>query len=321
MRRARQPPMVTRRLRVPAPPGPRHLASHPLVEIRPMFQRALVALDLTPAAETVLRALPALRSLGTTELVLVHVSGVGDPFGDPHTEREMQVARLRALGAFLEREGFQVRAEVGEGEPSAEIVRLAGEEGASLVVLGSRSRSRVQEAFLGNVAMGVLRKARTPVLLLHVDPDPVDASGPDSPGSTVASPPLGDHVLFATDFSEAADRAFIWVERLAALRRGRFHLLHATSVALEEVPDAEQALAILEERLVRAGAKKVRTSVERPTAARAVVDAAARDSPPLVVMGTHGRGFLGRTVLGSVARAVAQESRAPLLLVPPHSRG
>jgi nucleotide-binding universal stress UspA family protein len=285
-----------------------------------MFERALVALDLTPAAETVLRALPGLRSLGTREIILVHVTGVGDPFGDPHTERAMQVARLKALGTFLEREGFRVRAEVGEGEPSSEIVRLAGEEGASLVVLGSRSRSRVREAFLGSVALGVLRTARTPVLMLHVDPDHVDAPGPRTQGG-VSSPPMGDHVLFATDFSEAAERAFIWVERLAALRHGRFHLLHATSLALEEVPDAEQALAILEERLIRAGAKDVRTTVERPAPARAVINAAAGDAPPLVVMGTHGRGFLGRTVLGSVARAVAQESRAPLLLVPPHSRG
>jgi nucleotide-binding universal stress UspA family protein len=285
-----------------------------------MFERALVALDLTPAAETVLRALPGLRSLGTREIILVHVAGVGDPFGDPHTERDMQVARLRALGAFLEREGFRVRAEVGEGDPPSEIVRMAGEEGASLVVLGSRSRSRVREAFLGSVALGVLRTARTPVLMVHVDPDQVDAPEPRTQGG-VSSPPLGDNVLFATDFSEAADRAFIWVERLAALRRGRFHLLHATSLALEEVPDAEHALAILEERLTRAGAKDVRTSVERPAPARAVIDAAAGDAPPLVVMGTHGRGFLGRTVLGSVARAVAQESRAPLLLVPPHSRG
>jgi nucleotide-binding universal stress UspA family protein len=281
-----------------------------------MFERVLVGLDLTTAAETVLRGLPQLRGLGTRVFILAHVpAALGDPFADPEIEREMHLARLEALGSFLAREGFEVRARIGEGDPARSLVDLAGAEGASLVALGSRSRSRVREAFLGSLAMDVLRAATTPVLLFHVDADAVDEAPPAPPSSSDRT--LGDRILFATDFSDAANNAFIWVERIAALTHGQVKLVHATPLALEESPKAEDELAILTERLDRAGARAVQSTVVHPAPAQAILMAAAGDPPPLVVMGTHGRGFLGRTVLGSVARAVAQESRAPLLLVPP----
>jgi nucleotide-binding universal stress UspA family protein len=284
-----------------------------------MFERVLAGLDLTPAAETVLHGLPRLRSLGTRSIVLAHVSeGLGDPLGDPETERKMHLARLEALGSFLERKGFEVDVRIEEGDPATMLVEMTREEGASLVVLGSRSRSRLREAFLGSVAMDVLRAATTPVLLLHVGADAVDEA--PSPAAAVDAPPFGDRVLFATDFSESAADAFTWVERIAAARGGRFDLLHATPLALEESPDAEEELPLLAERLDRAGAREVRSTVVRPAPPEAILRAAASDPPPLVVMGTHGRGFLGRAVLGSVARAVAQETRAPLLLVPPRKR-
>lgn len=51
------------------------------------------------------------------------------------------------------------------GRPDEEIVALAAEVGADLVIVGSHSRSTVGRLFLGSVSEAVVRAARCPVLV------------------------------------------------------------------------------------------------------------------------------------------------------------
>ena len=51
------------------------------------------------------------------------------------------------------------------------------------------------------------------------------------------------------------------------------------------------------------------------SAADEIVQASKRERSHLIVMGTHGRGFVGRVMMGSVAQRVIAESEIPLILV------
>lgn len=46
-----------------------------------------------------------------------------------------------------------------------------------------------------------------------------------------------------------------------------------------------------------------------------IARAAKREKVNLIVMGTHGRGPVGRALMGSVAQNVVTESEVPVLLV------
>ena len=46
-----------------------------------------------------------------------------------------------------------------------------------------------------------------------------------------------------------------------------------------------------------------------------IIAAAAREEVDMIVMGTHGHGWLGRAVVGSIAQRVISESDRPVLLV------
>ena len=46
-----------------------------------------------------------------------------------------------------------------------------------------------------------------------------------------------------------------------------------------------------------------------------IVAAAARENVDMIVMGTHGLGWLGRALVGSIAQRVISESDRPVLLV------
>jgi nucleotide-binding universal stress UspA family protein len=80
--------------------------------------------------------------------------------------------RKGGLGVPLRSRLLSGRSAVGGGSAgTAEaIAECAREEGADLIVIGSRSRPGVRHFFLGSVAERVLRLAPCPVLVVHPDP-------------------------------------------------------------------------------------------------------------------------------------------------------
>jgi nucleotide-binding universal stress UspA family protein len=91
----------------------------------------------------------------------------------------------------------------------------------------------------------------------------------------------------------------------------------AEAAVAAEREQAEATLATLKAELEAGGAPAVRTCVIEGHAATAIVDVAAEEQADIIVMATHGRGGLGRAVLGSVADHVVRHATCPVLLVRP----
>ncbi len=77
------------------------------------------------------------------------------------TKLEEEVQRVREAGG----EVAEVHARLGR--PDAEIVGLADELGAGLIVLGSRGLGRLRRALMGSVSDSVVRHAHCPVLVVR----------------------------------------------------------------------------------------------------------------------------------------------------------
>jgi nucleotide-binding universal stress UspA family protein len=74
---------------------------------------------------------------------------------------DRQVQRVRGGGGEI------AGAHAREGFPDAEIVDLAEELGASLIVMGSRGHGGVRRALMGSVSDSVVRHAHCPVLVVR----------------------------------------------------------------------------------------------------------------------------------------------------------
>jgi nucleotide-binding universal stress UspA family protein len=80
------------------------------------------------------------------------------------TEQELldeEVEKVRVAG------GTVIQAHLCLGAADAEIVDLAEEIGAGLVVMGSRGRGGMRRALMGSVSNSVVRHAHCPVLVVH----------------------------------------------------------------------------------------------------------------------------------------------------------
>jgi len=102
-----------------------------------------------------------------SELHLVYLAGTGGV--DPRVYEQMR----RSSRAFLDEQAHKMRdagAKVAKkhlrnGRPDREIVALAEELGARLIVMGGRVRGGMKRALMGSVSDSVVRHARCPVLV------------------------------------------------------------------------------------------------------------------------------------------------------------
>jgi nucleotide-binding universal stress UspA family protein len=282
-----------------------------------MFGHVAVAVDFSPAMDAMLRCLPGLRELGARRLTFIHVARLESPVEGWVSHLEYYERKLDELRPALEREGFEVGTVVVAGKPAEEIVRIAEEIDASLVLVGSRSASNVPGRFLGSVAWEVVQRASLPVLVQRMEPE---AGAPGGPFA-VAFCDLRTHVLFPTDFCDAGDAAFRYVEALARAGVPSFTLLNVRAdeyepwLEEEEVQRTRLKLERLADRLREAGAREVAVELPSGKPVDEVLRLAAEHESALVVLGTHGRGWLAKMMVGSVSHDLLRRSAASVLLV------
>jgi nucleotide-binding universal stress UspA family protein len=279
-----------------------------------MFEKVLVSMDLSPATEALVSALPAMREFGTQEMTLVHVA---KPLRGPTAKSLARVdefrSRLNGLADNLRENGFAVTVRVPTGAPVAEVVKEVEAKDPDVVLVGSRSHTLIQEAFIGSVAWDIVRNAGHPVLLQRIDPNRGDPEAAlESPGTG-----LPKHVVFPTDFSDTAARARPWLLKLAGNGVPSFSLLHVMPSVSEEGKNfAENQFDELVRELREQGATDVSYRIPIGTPYEEILKAGGNRADALVVMGTHGRGLLPGVVLGSVGRQVVRRASARVLLLP-----
>jgi nucleotide-binding universal stress UspA family protein len=141
------------------------------------------------------------------------------------------------------------------------------------------------------------------------------------------------HILYPTDFSEPAQHAGAYAAALARDTGACVSILHVLAAPFPEEtvipgerPDAARPLTVQEEERVRALLElqagggdfrglPVRTLLRTGPIEHEILQAVRQDSPDVVVMGTHGRGAVGRAVLGGVTAKVVRLSPRPVLAV------
>ena len=137
----------------------------------------LVALDLTEHSDAVLAVAVDFAQEMSARLTLIHLAALDPEFVGfevgPASVRDARAHELhnerRTLQTWadqLRADGIESRALLIQGPTVDGIIREAKKLDASLIVLGSHSRSRLAEIVLGSVSHGVLRASTLPVLIV-----------------------------------------------------------------------------------------------------------------------------------------------------------
>ncbi len=141
-----------------------------------MFYRIVVPTDFSTCSEEAWRVARSVAATSRGELVLTHVLTEAPLYRESVMTQVRPVyegARKWAQGALEDwvakarAEGLNARATLRAGVPYREVVALATDERADLIVIGTHGRGGIDRALLGSVADRVVRLAPCPVLTVR----------------------------------------------------------------------------------------------------------------------------------------------------------
>jgi nucleotide-binding universal stress UspA family protein len=282
--------------------------------------KILLATDGSEDAALAARAAADMARKTGSELHVVHAwHGVPSTRFQSYIRTQAQQEAREVLAEQVERikgDGANVaEAHLREGPAVDEILDLAEEVGADLIVIGSRGLGPVKRVVLGSVSEGVVHHATRPVLVLRGG----------------GWPP--ERVVIGDDGSAAAKKAGEMASSIGELFGARTALVRAYPELPEGDPvgraldprvvddvlhRAEQNLHERSEELGRLVGKRPRMEIAAGDAAVALLDKvqAGDETRALIAVGSRGLGLGRRLRLGSVSTEVLRAAGGPVLIYP-----
>jgi nucleotide-binding universal stress UspA family protein len=206
-----------------------------------MFQHILFPTDLSPLSRGLLKYAAAFARQSKGQVTILNVQSASLPAQALRlSERalaengfEWLVGIRRELEEILQHEvlqGLNANAMLAEGEPAAEILRVAREKDISLVVMATQRRGFLSRPLIGSTALAVLEETPCPVLVAR--PPSRDFVYYKGAETTIAL----NRILLATDFDPVTDAAKQLAFDLAKVHGAKVTALHAIHIVLGYFP-------------------------------------------------------------------------------------
>ena len=225
-----------------------------------MFKKLLFATTASPTCDNAARVAFDLELKWDAKLFVFHVLGIpsrgfSSYVTDVRTGEAEQVdddyidwvkEELRNTYDELLKDSENTVIEATVGNPHREILRKARQEDVDMIIMGAHTREEDVGAsryrgVVGSTMQKVAKAARCPVVIVS------------RPCTTCWR--LFSNIVFGTDFSKAADSAFLWACKLAKHVGAALHIFHAVDIHRENgiylpgQPDIEAKLAAAREQI------------------------------------------------------------------------
>jgi len=289
-----------------------------------MFKTIVLATDLSPASNALVECVIGLKRLGVKKVFLTYALGIRYLDDLKYLVASKVEPFLLEQKKKLVAQGLDAAIELAPGVPSEEIHRVAEQKDASLIVIGSHGESMAEHVLFkfGGIASEVLHSFTRPLLL-------VKTRVVKNAGETCVEATCSDYlknILYCTDFSDTAQRAFDYVEKMVESGCPSVTIMHvqdktkidkylARKLSDFNKIDAER-IDMLRERLAKKGAARIQVKIPYGIPTAEILNEAAAGDYSLIVMGSQGKGYVREIFLGSVSHNMARHAGVSLLLIP-----
>lgn len=287
-----------------------------------IYNRVLVPLDGSTAAEFAIRFGADLALKHDADLLLLYLEHVTVPVGDAGDNGDSDGPspdQIREYLAGLHREirasGVRVFEHMQQSRDLRDaLLQFVETERAGVMVLSTQGRTGMLRWLFGSHVEKALETMPIPVMLVR---------------------PLYQKIVVPLDGSRWSERAIPRAKEIARVHDAELLLLHVyqqkagdyagqwalagqQQIADQTYDQLREQLVSLRNRLRQEGLQAREVMVRSNNPAQAIVDFVdSEDGINMVVMSTHGRTGLSRWLLGSVAQKVVKSARWPVTLVHP----
>jgi nucleotide-binding universal stress UspA family protein len=286
-----------------------------------MYNRVLVPLDGSEAAEFAIRFAVDLASKHDAELILLYLNALSVAVQSNESGEEKQDSLgeiegyLEGLRSDVRETGIPIRTHIIDTrEPGKALIGYADEELISVIVMSTQGRQSMLRWLFGSQIEESLNQMMVPVMLVR---------------------PVYDQIVVPLDGSKWSESAIARATDLARMHDAEVILLHVyqtrgrdyadqwalagqQQIADQQFEQIRDQLISLRNRLRQEGLKAREVLIRGGNPAQAICDYVENEEDIcMIVMSTHGRTGLSKWLVGSVAQSVIRQTRAPVTLVHP----
>ncbi|MDH5203987.1 MAG: universal stress protein [Nitrospirota bacterium] len=300
-----------------------------------MFKKILYPIRFEAVSPDVLSSLDALscilnfKKAGTEEIALLHVIDVAklpmDKYsGYSHEEvkilTEIADSKMDEAARLIENAGLKAKKRIEVGIPYREILKVADEEKVSLIISGRQKRGVLGEIFIGSNTDKVIRYGTIPVYILKYPA----IFGADKEACARVCEKIFTKVLYPTDWSDCAREALKYLKAMknAGVKEVVVaHVMNEKAMRLQPSEKFKEFKRIDKERLEMIKGEleeegfRVKTYLHVGRVRTDLIRIAKEEDVSLIVIGTHGKGYVEGILWGSVSRNVVEYSDRPVLLI------
>jgi nucleotide-binding universal stress UspA family protein len=234
--------------------------------------------------------------------------------------RDEAYRRLKGVcDSIASAHGIVVKCRVQLGVTHQEIARVADEEKASLIIMGSHGHGYFKGALLGSNTQSVMRQAKIPLLIERFR----RVSGKEELAFVSSS--LFGRILYPTDFSPNSQRALQAIEQFKKEMAQEVVVVHIQDTRVL-VPYLQEKLnefnridtdrlAAIKDRLNALG-YRVKTILKTGVPFREITAIAEEEHVSLIVMGSHGKSNVREAYTGSETEFITLQHVRPVLVIP-----
>lgn len=298
-----------------------------------MIERILYPTKFEEFSLEILKSICCLKSTGLETVVLLHVIDINNPYklfsqgelGIVVNLTKIQEAaseRLSSYSEYLASKGVEGRIAVAAGPLVSEIIRIAQEERASLIVTGRRQRGLLGDLFIGSTTDRIINESPIPVLVMgHQASNEIKGEAIEQ-----VCHRMFRKILFALDWSPETERATEYLQAFGQMEASEVIIVHVvesrepeadqmTAGAQETIETRKEKLESFNQALRENGFNSKAFLIHGDRSYDEINRIASEESVSIIVMGSRGKGLKDRILRGSVSQRVLEDSEKPVLVV------
>jgi len=291
--------------------------------VKHMFDRILIITDLSAAAVAVAKNLDGLKALGVRECLLLvslnlnRTNTIAMTYSLNEIDEKLQVQRQ-----LLENQGFIVETKMVPVLSNKDLCQIASDEASDLILVGAQATSDATEIFFGGIAYEIIHHSCKPVLIVRL----AETSIGGTSNIEVVRSKLDKNILFPTDFSETADKAFEVLRKLVRSGAKKVILMHVQEQSqfnpdevdklIEHIKTETELLTAMKATLQKDADVEVEIVVKYGDPKKEILNVINMHQIRLVVMGNEKNGFVKELFVGSLSHNIAREAKSSVLLIP-----
>ena len=283
------------------------------------FSKALICVDFSEPSKKLIDSIPDLKKVGLKEVILasvinVHPADENVPFiKETYSEkRQLTLERLEEMSTLAKKHGVETKEIVSFGFTGKELLNIAVQEQADLIVVGSHGKGVVKTILLGSTSFELARKSEIPVLIekfKDVEKDQFD----------LVSMEKFKKVVLPVDFSQSSLKVIDFVKDKEFIKDIILIKVVAKGENIEDLDkrtkEIQEKLDGIKNDLIAAG-KNVEVRLKQGTPSEKIMEVAEEGGATLIMISKGGAGNIAELLIGSTAIDIARYSKVPVLLFP-----